>query len=235
MNIPGFQAEVSLYRTRNVYRAAYSTPVDNETTAAVLSGLPLFSFLRFPRPPGDFYIRVTPEELPNVSLAPPSAVIVDGSCYSRCYGGCIADRPDPTGCPQTCGTACRWDPNATVVAPCQIGQIPCGTKCCEAYQTCHDERCIVHSCNPGTTPCVLPLRPNDPPGTVPDVGCCPPGQYCCGGRCYIKTPTTCCCINKDTDYVAPCDLVIQNCCYNGCQARDVPCTPANPALYCEPS
>jgi hypothetical protein len=172
MNMPGFNAEVSAYRTSNTYQAAYGTLAGNASAVAILSGLNLP--LVFVRP---------------TLVTIPLGEIIDLRCYRWCYVICwvlgFVLGYGHVECRNTCRTACMRG-GADVCPP---GQAPCGEGCCPIHKKCVDGQCIDcgRPCMPWSQCCPGgPCRPGMQDLCVSlDSTCCPggyavlPGYKCC--------------------------------------------------------
>jgi hypothetical protein len=134
MAMPGFTAEVSVYRTSNTYRATYGALAGHSSAAALPSALNLFSVIAFP-----------------LSLGP--GIIIGLRCYAVCYTICRVLQINHTTCRNRCRTLCTR-------TSCRADQTPCGNLCCaiawntyccvddsgKPYCCPHNFRCCPNGC-----------------------------------------------------------------------------------------
>jgi hypothetical protein len=191
MNIPGFSAGVSVYRSGNTYQAAYGTVASNASAAAIRSHL---------RPSGDSAELYRPRRHTTPLLFPPQHMLplvpyspaLDPSwshelCFNLTYTLCLARGLDPNTCENLAKRIC--DEPSPASHECQIA----GTEpeayesvanACEANEKCCTYNSRVVCCPDGGKCCNTDLVPY----------CCGPGQQCCshgstGGCC--APPSVC--------------------------------------------
>jgi hypothetical protein len=155
MNMPGFTAEASLYRTSNTYQAAYSTWPGSSSSEVNMSEANLS------------YI-ITPRTFPPLSIPPD--YLRYAACWLRTFFSCIARGVSPGTCADLAEAVCGHH-----LLECPDGRDPCGGECCAINEICRDGRCIA-VCPPDRRVC--PERQD--PGRF---SCCREGQVCCDGVC----------------------------------------------------
>ncbi len=196
MNMPRFNAEASLYKTRRYYC----------TSAHLYEGNDL---------PGsaDSFLRLQRAGLGTVSCATRCAATCsrrcasDPQCYDYCFEECIDIHCCEEGCEpcklfggqcqQFCidddcnqgmvPCACPPGQTCTVDGCCSVSQT-CGQYCCTGNEVCSNQQC----CNPcGSDCCERGMICKDGQCCTPySQGCCPRGQYC--GKDVCCPPGTGC-------------------------------------------
>ena len=121
MNMPGFTAETSAYRTGNAYRAVYGTLAGSASAVAI------------PSSPNLSFVTVGPR---------PLGVVIGFICYVLCYTQCRAWGYDHGVCRDACRDIC------TRPSVCPTGQTPCGEKCCAPGEMCLNGACVADPCVP---------------------------------------------------------------------------------------
>lgn len=136
MNMPGFTADVSVYRTSNTYQAAYGTLASNAPAAAILSSLNPLPITAFPpQPPASGPV---PGRIPH-SDAP----IIGLLCYRICYSICRILFGHEF-CRDTCRSLCTRRPAG---GDCPTGQQVCFNNVSGQYE------CVVSTCPMNTQCC----------------------------------------------------------------------------------
>jgi len=169
MNMPGFTAEASLYKTRAHYHMVGTLDVPSETGRVALTSVPNCAS---PRQACGFLLDPGLEFCCN-----PGFVCCDPSRPKD------SPFPPPACCPISNPNCCHEQPPPPGPEPCPSGQAQCGVivtgqtprfACCPSGQKCCDTR--AHLCCLQASTCC---------GDV----CCNPGQLCI-------TPGACCAFNK---------------------------------------
>jgi hypothetical protein len=201
MNMPGFSADASLYRTHYSYRATVLYSKSKTGFVQLQQGWLQYSGLW--QPLLDALCRaVCNDERAECYLG--CAISSDreycqctcDNLYDICFAGC-------SGRPRALLEECRRH-------RCPIGQAPCGERCCAPGEICVNGACVANPCVPPAVPCI----------NGPLVRCCGPGAYCCGGACCANTGNSYCCIDSSgRPFCCPNNMY---CCPTGCQA--IPCS-----------
>jgi hypothetical protein len=222
MNLPGFSAEASLYKTRHSYRGigAYSRsesryePARRVDVRTPLSAIRDFILMMSQRwlCENDCWIKYREQIQCDTRCAfhedPPYCQCLCHKLYAECIAGCYG--LPPPSLPQCCPT----------------GRTPCGEECCARTEICRDGRCVP-VCDPGDIPC--PVPGSDPP----TIACCSEGYKCCEEQgCCCPTERTCCGQYFADEWVRVCCPNNYHCCKDS-QAlrRPAVCCP-NSQPYC---
>jgi hypothetical protein len=241
MNIPGFNAEASAYRTRNFYYGGYGVPVGDAPAGEHdrIDGTPLpAAFFPAIQPAGNVMLPLQGELMIGgftTTLARPTAAAARPvNCNSFCafaYAFCPGQRQN---CINICNRQCAprgLEPCVVGSGPCPVTRCKCGERCCELGDVC----CGRSAADSASGKC------------CPEDRCCrslvhPDGE-CCGPDVKCTTADGCCKAGR-----IPCGRVgdvFRECCPWGKICRDGQCAcPADrtpcageccePGEYCEP-
>ncbi|MCU1348947.1 MAG: hypothetical protein JWO56_1977, partial [Acidobacteria bacterium] len=184
MNVPSFTAELSLYRTRVIYRVAMATaPPTNSIVLALTSGENA-ACDACEQTCGKTYSTCLALALATVWIPWLGGGIGVGCVASAwlCLAECNAE--GGACCPKSCGSYCcsHGDQCSHYSGCCPGDRVVCDGRCCAPDASCCGNRC----CNAGQTCC--------------GEACCAPGETCCGGKCCSHD----CCGETCCDAGVPC-------------------------------